>query len=498
MERSAELSMDQTFLQKLTNAVFANLNNEQFSAEDLAKEVGLSQSQIHRKLNKINGKSITQFIREIRLEEAHRLLEKEIGTAAEIAYQVGFGSPTYFNTCFYEFFGYTPSDVTNKKKETLQYNKPSGEEDTTIIPIHGKELEIAKENRQEADDKGRRRHAAIMFTDIVGYTALMGSNEDRAIEVLHKNREIHAELIEKYNGNLIKEMGDGMLVSFNLASDAVRSAIEIQNACKKQAIPLKIGIHEGEMVFSGSDVLGDGVNIASRLQEDSQKGCITISGSVYRDIKNKPTIKTEFVKEKRFKNVDEPIKVYQVIYEEEAISNDNNKISYDSQPGKIGNINYRTKKFLLATTFVLILFFILTAIWYSDRRSKIEWAKGPALIEIEQHLNADNRSDAYQVALKAEKYNSRDPKLINLMSLASSYISIVTDPPGADIYAKAYKKPESEWEFLGNSPIESVRLPRIFFRWKMEKEGYETIDAVSTTRIDTLYRKLDGKGILPP
>jgi adenylate cyclase len=73
----------------------------------------------------------------------------------------------------------------------------------------------------------QRRLAAIMFTDIVGYTALMGSDEDRAFEVLSKNREIHNQLVEKYNGTLIKEMGDGMLISFNLASDAVYCAIAI-------------------------------------------------------------------------------------------------------------------------------------------------------------------------------------------------------------------------------------------------------------------------------
>ena len=157
-----------------------------------------------------------------------------------------------------------------------------------------------------------RRLAAIMFTDIVGYTALMGSDEDRAFEVLAKNREIHSKLIEEFKGTLIKEMGDGMLISFNLASDAVRSAIEIQKACKEQEIPLKIGIHEGEMMFEGNDVLGDGVNIASRLQEETEKGCITISGAVYRDIKNKADIKAGFIGEKSFKNVDEPSKVYKV------------------------------------------------------------------------------------------------------------------------------------------------------------------------------------------
>lgn len=165
-----------------------------------------------------------------------------------------------------------------------------------------------------------RRLAAIMFTDIVGYTALMGSDEDRAFDVLSRNREIHIKLIEQFNGTLIKEMGDGMLISFNLASDAVRCAIEIQKECKKQNIPLKIGIHEGEMVFTCSDVHGDGVNIASRIQDSTAGGCISISESVYRDIKNKTSIDVEFMEEKRFKNVHDPIKIYQVFCDNDSPS----------------------------------------------------------------------------------------------------------------------------------------------------------------------------------
>ena len=75
---------------------------------------------------------------------------------------------------------------------------------------------------------------AIVFTDIVGYTALMGTDEDKAFEVLKKNQDIHNELIPQFNGTLIKEMGDGMLISFNLASDAVKCAIEIQKTCKNK------------------------------------------------------------------------------------------------------------------------------------------------------------------------------------------------------------------------------------------------------------------------
>ena len=99
-----------------------------------------------------------------------------------------------------------------------------------------------------------RRLAAIMFTDIVGYTAMMGSDEDKVFEVLRKNQDIHSKLISQFNGTLIKEMGDGMLISFHLASDTVMCAIEIQKACKEKDIPLKIGINEGEMVFADTDV----------------------------------------------------------------------------------------------------------------------------------------------------------------------------------------------------------------------------------------------------
>ena len=132
-----------------------------------------------------------------------------------------------------------------------------------------------------------RRLAAIMFTDIVGYTALMGSDEDKAFKLLRKNRDIQRPLIKKYRGEWLKEMGDGILASFNTASDAVRCAGEIQNAAKKAGIGLRIGIHEGEVVFEGSDVLSDGVNVASRLEEFAEEGGINISGAVYKDIKNK-------------------------------------------------------------------------------------------------------------------------------------------------------------------------------------------------------------------
>ncbi len=107
----AEISMNQEFLEKLNNLIEHNLENENFGVEELAEAIGKSRSQLHRKLNAINGKSTSQFIREYRLEKAKKMLQNNVATASEIAYKVGFGSPSYFNTCFHDFYGYPPGEV---------------------------------------------------------------------------------------------------------------------------------------------------------------------------------------------------------------------------------------------------------------------------------------------------------------------------------------------------------------------------------------------------
>jgi len=199
-----------------------------------------------------------------------------------------------------------------------------------------------------------RRLAAIMFTDIVGYTRLMGTDEEKAVDMLSRNRFIHQSCIEKFNGIFIKEIGDGILASFSLASEAVRCAIEIQKECKDQEIPLKIGIHEGEMIFSGSDVIGDGVNIASRLQEDAQECCINISASVYRDIKNKADINTKLIGEKSFKNVDEQIIIYRVLFKEDGTMN---------QSRKDEKVRKQRSKFLYYALSGLVVIILAVLIW---------------------------------------------------------------------------------------------------------------------------------------
>lgn len=158
-----------------------------------------------------------------------------------------------------------------------------------------------------------RQLAAIMFTDIVGYTALMGADEEKAFQLLKKNRQIQQPLIKQYNGTWIKEIGDGVLASFHTVTDAVMCAGAIHQACKGvEGLQLRIGIHLGEVVFENNDVFGDGVNIASRLQALAPIGGTYVSESVYKNVSNKKEIITEFIREENLKNVSESVKIYEI------------------------------------------------------------------------------------------------------------------------------------------------------------------------------------------
>ncbi len=158
-----------------------------------------------------------------------------------------------------------------------------------------------------------RKLAAIMFTDIVGYSAMMSKNEQQALKILERNRAIHKASILKYSGEYIKEIGDGTLVIFQSSLDAVNCAIRIMKTCKQEkSFSLRIGIHIGDIIFSEGDVFGDGVNIASRIEAGGKADGIYISERVYEDIKNQNEIKAVFIDERVLKNIDHPVRIYSI------------------------------------------------------------------------------------------------------------------------------------------------------------------------------------------
>lgn len=166
-----------------------------------------------------------------------------------------------------------------------------------------------------------RQLACIMFTDIVGYTALMGEDENLALSVLEKNRKIQWPIIESYGGTIIKELGDGLLATFYSATDSVLAAASIQLAVKNEKhLTLRIGLHLSEVIFENNDVFGDGVNIASRIESSAPVGSIYISEAVQKNLSNKKGIETKYIGIKEYKNVKNPIPIYELVITDEFIA----------------------------------------------------------------------------------------------------------------------------------------------------------------------------------
>ncbi|MEO5601089.1 MAG: helix-turn-helix domain-containing protein [Cyclobacteriaceae bacterium] len=133
---------DSLLLEKLKKEVDTNLTNSQFSVEELARNIGMSRSQLHRKLTQITGQSVSQFIREYRLQLGMELLRKGDLTAAEIADQIGFGSPTYFSKCFNEYYGFPPGEVKNKLAESPNELVPAKSTTVSARSVYQKSLFI--------------------------------------------------------------------------------------------------------------------------------------------------------------------------------------------------------------------------------------------------------------------------------------------------------------------------------------------------------------------
>jgi len=162
--------------------------------------------------------------------------------------------------------------------------------------------------------ESKRLLAAIMFTDIVGYTSLMGENEEKALEILRKNRSIQKPIIQLYGGVGLKEMGDGNLSRFDSALNAVLCAIEIQKDIQKNATyKLRIGIHLGDISLEDKDIFGDGVNIASRLESISEPGTIYVSDAIIKAIRGIEEVKYVEIGPVQLKNVSEPVLVYYIL-----------------------------------------------------------------------------------------------------------------------------------------------------------------------------------------
>ena len=176
------------------------------------------------------------------------------------------------------------------------------------------------QNRKNVSSQKRRRLAAIIFTDVVGYTLLGQKNESLSLSLLEEQRKLVREILNRHNGREVKTIGDAFLIEFPSALDAMRCAYDIQGKARERNVPLpeerrihlRIGIHLGDVVESEGDISGDAVNVASRIGPFAENGGICLSRQVYDQVQNKFELPLTSLGPKTLKNVGTPIELYKV------------------------------------------------------------------------------------------------------------------------------------------------------------------------------------------
>src|SRR6187455_1547391 len=158
-----------------------------------------------------------------------------------------------------------------------------------------------------------RQLAAIMFSDMTGYTALMQQNEQLAKDKHRRLKEVLESCVSGHNGKILQYYGDGALSIFSSAVDGVNCAVEIQQTLQQAPkVELRIGIHTGDISIEEEAIYGDGVNLASRIESLAVPGSIFISEKVFDEIRNQENIKTREMGYFEFKNVQRPVRVFAI------------------------------------------------------------------------------------------------------------------------------------------------------------------------------------------
>jgi adenylate cyclase len=224
----------------------------------------------------------------------------------------------------------------------------------------------------------QRKLAAIMFTDMVGYSALSQRDEKLAQELLEEHRRLLREIFPRFNGTEIKTIGDAFLVEFGSALEAAQCAIEIQRTLAKRnadiapdrRIELKIGVHIGDVVHRGGDVYGDGVNIASRIEPVAGPGGICVSMDVERQIRNTLEARFEKLAATELKNISVPMDLFRIVLPWEQKSEARSEIRRgEGQKSEIRKRSVVPESRRSALIGVLGLLFLIAAGWWWSNRS---------------------------------------------------------------------------------------------------------------------------------
>ena len=313
----------------------------------------------------------------------------------------------------------------------------------------------------------QRKLAAIMFTDIVGYSALAQKNEALALKLLEEHRQLLRTLFRKHEGTEIKTIGDAFLVEFTSTLEAICCAAEIQEALKDYdavasgqsvKIQIRIGLHMGDVVYRENDVFGDGVNIASRIEPLAKPGGICLSQQVYDQVHNKFAGKFIKLGAVTLKNIQTPLNVYRLLLPwEKGRSAFANQLAF----------RVRQKKTRTTVTAILVLVFLLMAGWQiylksrPDARALFQEAK---VLAAHSSSHLEGRVNNPKVIALLEKAVKADPNFAEAYAeLALAYVIrlFLYAPEEKELEAKAYLAVERALSLKPNLPVAYLARGRL-------------------------------------
>jgi class 3 adenylate cyclase len=258
---------------------------------------------------------------------------------------------------------------------------------------------MANEGKPDEPEALERRLATILSCDVADYSRLMGSNEEATVQALRGHRAVFEALLKQHHGRIFNTAGDAILAEFPSAVEAVRCATEIQSALQTrnehvpadQKMLFRMGINLGDVVVQGGDLLGDGVNVASRIQAVAEPGGICISGSVYDQIQNKLSLQFRSLGDQSFKNIAQPVRTFTITHAETG-----------KLPSNLRRPGSRSPAMLVGVVLGLIALGAAGYWYYRDSESKrSDQAAMMAQLEAQKKAAEDARKQADESSKRA-------------------------------------------------------------------------------------------------
>lgn len=299
-----------------------------------------------------------------------------------------------------------------------------------------------------------RKQSVVFFSDIVGYTRLMGQDENAAFDLMKLNVNIHQEILSKYHGTIIKELGDGILAVFETPAEAVKAALEIQEVTKShRKFELRIGMHSGDIIFDHGDIFGDAVNQSSRIQSVGIPSSILISEALHDELGSQSGVSTIKLGAFELKNVKKEVTLF-------ALTNP--PLNVPKRTDILNNIKYQERNPWIKWVLILILFAVVGGISYDLFWKGTPWGKEKSIVVLPfENLSKDPVHDYFSEGLTGDVIFQLT-EIDSLQVVPYDQINDLTDPNiSLDSVSKLFEVMtllKGSVDFIGSKIQVNVRL----------------------------------------